>query len=176
METTQKAYFVDPGERYGLDIETASMFIARAAEWPEGSRERAIERNGLGWRILRAYLQMSPVDLGASTGETRYGTLLGVRPGLLFRTPRPVWAVSSFSEGYTDGETCTHELPFFDQAGVELKMKQVDTADESGAVTFGAPSVVMDVGGEETRLRSSDLMKLRQAVENAAVHDGRYGK
>ncbi|MFC0456630.1 hypothetical protein ACFFGR_08730 [Arthrobacter liuii] len=54
--TAAPAYaMIDPGKAFDLDIERASMFIGMAREWTPGSAGREVERNGMGWRILRAY-------------------------------------------------------------------------------------------------------------------------
>lgn len=175
METTQNTHFVDPGEHYGLDIEKATMYIARAAEWPEGSREREIERHSMGWKILRAYVQMYSWELEDWTGPQRYNMLVGTVPGKVFRTPRPVWAVNTNSYAYDGGDECLHELRFYQAGDMELRMEQRDKLDQAGNVTFGTPVVVLDVNGKRQELRGDQLMKLRQAVEAASVHDGRYG-
>ncbi|UKA57507.1 hypothetical protein [Arthrobacter sp. FW306-2-2C-D06B] len=146
------------------------MFIANAAAWEESSPSREIERNSMGWRILRAYAQLSTSRLQAMTGRERYAMLMDVVPGLLFRTPRPEWAARTYSQSDESGDVCTHELKLSPRGTVELILERTDTADPSGELHLGEPAVFLYVGEDERRaLTPHDLMALAKSANAGAV-------
>ncbi|GAB3568984.1 hypothetical protein GCM10027405_31510 [Arthrobacter alkaliphilus] len=171
MDTTQQtSNFVDPGADYGLDIERATMFIANAREWAESSPYREIERNSLGWNILRAYAQISTSRLQAMTGRERYGILMVVQPGFLFRTPRPAWATRTYSLSDETGDVCTHEMRISPRTtAFELILEQTDWADPAGELHIGEPAVYLYVGDDRRPLNTHELATLAKSATAGAV-------
>lgn len=154
---------------YGLDIERAAMFIANAREWDGSSPSREIERNSMGWRILRAYAQLSTSQLEAMTGRERYAMLMDVEPGFVFRTARPEWAACTYSQSDESGDVRTHELKLSARGTVELILERTDTADPSGELHLGEPAVFLYVGDERLTLTLYDLIALAKSADAGAV-------
>lgn len=171
METTAQYQMIDPGAKYHLDVEKADMFIARACSWPTDSREREIERNSMGWNILRAYAGIPAATLESLTGPERFEFLTETRPRLVFGTPRPDWA---FTTDYhdllnepsgLDSMSCTHIRSLMSTPDASVAIVQFDNLDINGDVLSTGPRVTVHV--ESDNLSPHALLQLARACRAA---------
>lgn len=172
METTQQYRMIDPGGKYHLDIEKAEMLIARAKTWPEESQERRVERNSMGWNVLRAYGGMSVTALESFTPATRYEFLTeDIFPRLVFGTPRPDWAHSTEYHDLRNGPSeldsmsCTHHRYLLRGPEAFVVIQQFDNLDICGEVLSTGPRVAVNV--EDDDMSPHALLQLARACRAA---------